>query len=83
MFLYLANSSLGSAVVAWSRYEGSKDTVEPSDEKSPPYRSALHAMRDGWRVLQVSTQENHAPGNEFELGYLRTEVLLERMEEKQ
>ena len=41
----------------------------------------IAAMRDGWRVLQVSPMNNHPAGEEFSLGYLRNEVILESLEE--
>ncbi|MEM9418417.1 MAG: hypothetical protein AAGA25_05080 [Planctomycetota bacterium] len=81
LFLYLANSSLSSAVVAWSNYDGTTTDPPEMDDPEPPYTSALAAMRDGWRVLQVSPLTAPPTGREFDLDYLKFEVILEKLEE--
>ena len=81
LFLYLANSALGSAVVGWSSYDGTTTEGPDRDSPEPPYDSALDAMREGWRVIQVSPLQAQPPGQEYELDYLPFEVILEKLEE--
>jgi len=82
LFLYLGNSSPESEVVAWSFYDGTADdTFEAAGEDNkPPYKSVLHAMRDGWRVLQVPTLRAPQVGREYENNYLDFEFVLEKLE---
>ena len=82
LFLYLGNSSPESEVVAWSFYDGTtNDTFEAAGEDGePPYKSVLHAMRDGWRVLQVPTLKAPQVGREYENDYLDFEFVLEKLE---
>ncbi|MEO7060910.1 MAG: hypothetical protein ABI083_14410 [Lapillicoccus sp.] len=54
VILYLATSSLDSAVIGWTRYDGtgrSRPTMGDGDE--PPYATGLDALLDGWRLLQM------------------------------
>lgn len=82
LVLYLARPELSSATVAWSYYDGTGAyEADMSDPSSPPYPSALEAMRDGWRVLQLPILLPPSPGEEYEVGYLRYPVVLETMEE--
>ena len=53
--LYLANSALDSVVVGWSLWDGTGETRRMAgDEDAPPYPTGLHALRDGWRLIQAS-----------------------------
>lgn len=81
LFLYLANSDLRAGVVAWSTYDGTSHDRPDMDSPDPPYASAVEAMRDGWRVIQVSQLQYPPVGREFEVDYLKHEVILEKMEE--
>ena len=54
MILYQYTSDLASRVGAWSIYDGAGAKEHGSgDAEQPPYASALAAMRDGWRVIQM------------------------------
>jgi len=80
--LYLQSSALDSAVVSWSFWDGTgkRDTMA-GDEDEPPYRTGLAALRDGWRLLQMSQLLPHAPGAEFRTSYQKYEFLFEKLEE--
>ena len=64
LFLYLASSALDAAVVGWSSYDGAGEGPTPPVEAEPtaPYRTGLDALRDGWRLIQVSPLTPPAPG---------------------
>jgi hypothetical protein len=81
LFLYSENSDLASPVRAWSRYGGGADH-RSGDCDEAPYASVVEAMRDGWRVLQVSQLLPPPPGAELTAtSFLKFEALLERFEE--
>lgn len=80
LVLYLGTSALDSGVIGWSRYDGtgrSRPTMGDSDE--PPYATGLHALLDGWRLLQLSQLQNHPHGHEYDTGYLPYEFVFERL----
>jgi hypothetical protein len=80
--LYLANSALDSTVVGWSLWDGTGETRRMAgDEDAPPYPTGLHALREGWRLIQVSPLLPHAQGEEFDLAYLKYEFLFEQIVE--
>ena len=82
LFLYLGNASPESEVVGWSLYDGTTDeTFEAAGENTePPYQSVLHAMRDGWRVIQLPGMRAPQVGREYEVDYLDFEFVLEKLE---
>jgi hypothetical protein len=83
LILYLANSDLGSPVQAWSFYDGAgSGTGMSGDSDKPPYPSALAAMQDGWRVIQLPVIPARAPGSEHLTAQLRFEVVLEKLVQK-
>jgi hypothetical protein len=80
LVLYLGTSSLDSEVIAWTRYDGtgrSRPTTGDSDD--PPYPSGLHALLDGWRLIQMSQLLTHERGHEYDTAYLPYEFLFERL----
>jgi len=80
LILYLADSALDSAVLAWSRYDGTGAREHMAgDESEPPYPTGLAALRDGWRLIQMSQLEPHAPGSELTTSYLKYEFLFEQL----
>lgn len=79
LFLWLASSDLYSRVIGWSLFDGISDRKPSVDKADPPCLTAVDAMRDGWKVLQVPPLENRPPGQEFDADYLRYEVILERI----
>ena len=80
LILYLADSALDSAVIAWSQYDGSGEREHMAgDESEPPYATGLLALRDGWRLIQMSQLEPHAPGGEQTTSYLKYEFLFQQL----
>ena len=82
MILYLSNSALDSRVVSWACYDGTgREDHVPGDDAEPPYPTGLDALRDGWRLLQMSPLLPHAPGDEFTTSYLKYEFVFEQLED--
>ena len=80
LVLYLETSALDSAVVGWSRYNGSgAEQFMAGDSDEPPYRTGLAALQDGWRLFQASPLLPHAPGAELRTGYLKYEFFFEKL----
>ena len=81
--LYLMTSSLDAPVVGWSLYDEASDQPTPPVEErpEPPYPTGLHALRDGWRLIQMSPLLPAAPGAERQVSYLKHEFLFERLVE--
>ena len=84
LILYSGNSALDSGIVGWSVYDGtgSKKFEAFGPEEKPPYASVLDAMKDGWRVIQVPPISLRASGEEFRLGPLKFEFVLEKIVSK-
>ena len=81
LILYLASSALDAPVVGWSTYDGTgKDEHMAGDAEAPPYSSGLAALRDGWRLLQLSQLVPPYPGEEFTTSYQRYECVFEKLE---
>ena len=49
------------------------------DEDTPPYKTGLDALLDGWRLIQASPLVSHIPGNEFRTDYLKYEFFFEKI----
>ena len=82
LILYLANSALDSRVVSWSIYDGTGRTEHiPGDTDEAPYATGLAALRDGWRLIQLSQLNPPAPGREFTVSYQRYECVFEKWAE--
>jgi len=79
LVLYLADSALDAHVIAWAQYDGTRRTQHMAgDAEEPPYPSGLAALRDGWRLIQMTPMLPHAPGTEFTTAYLKYEFLFEQ-----
>jgi hypothetical protein len=82
LYLYLANSAPSSGTIGWSLFDGTgQDEPNYQADAEAPYGSALEAMRDGWRVIQVPVLSPDLPGQEYKTDYLKFEYILEKMEE--
>ena len=82
MVLYLSSSALDTRVVAWAFYDGTgRETHMAGDSEKPPYETGLEALRDGWRLLQMSPLLPHYPGEEYTTSYQKYEFLFEKLEE--
>jgi hypothetical protein len=80
LVLYLSNSSLDSAVVAWSRFNGADQSAsEVGDEPDRPYETGLDALRDGWRLFQAAQLIPSDPGAEYATSFQKFEFWFERM----
>lgn len=82
MVLYLSHSGLDASVVGWSMYDGTgvRDHMA-GDAEEPPYATGVEALRDGWRLFQVSPLLPHSAGDEFRTGYLKYEFFFEKLVE--
>ncbi len=82
LVLYLNSSALDSKVIAWANYDGTgRSRPMAGDESEPPYPTGVHALQDGWRLIQASPLIAHADGEEFRTGYLKYEFFFEKLEE--
>jgi hypothetical protein len=80
LILYSRTPDLKSEVGAWAIYDGTgREHHTTGDSDTPPYRSVLDAMKDGWRVLQLPQQMPAYPGMELTTSYLRWEYVLEQI----
>ena len=78
--LYLASSALDSPVVGWSFYDGSGNEAHTAgDRDEPPYKTGLHALRDGWRVLQLPQLIPPYPGGEYTTSFQKHEFTFEKL----
>ena len=81
LMLYLANSALDSAVVGWSIYDGTgREAHTTGDGDTPPYQTGLDALRDGWRLLQISQLIPPYPGDEYRTSFFKHECVFEQLE---
>ncbi len=81
LILYLASSALDTPVVAWSIYDGTgKTRPMAADSDEPPYKNGLDALKDGWRLIQLSQLIPPYPGEEFTTSYQRYECVFEKLE---
>ena len=83
LVLYLADSALDSRVVSWSQWDGTGDHEHVAgDTTEPPYPTGLDALRDGWRLVQMSPLAPHPPGTEYQTSYLKYEFVFEQLVER-
>jgi hypothetical protein len=82
LILHLSNPELSSNTIAWALYDGAapadKLQMQTGDEDTPPYKSVLEAMRDGWFVIQIPPLPVYRHGEEHETAHLPYEYVLER-----
>lgn len=80
LVLYLRSSALDTGVIGWAFYDGSgQHHSSPGDSQKAPYETAVHALRDGWRLIQASTLQPATRGQEFQTDYLKYEFFFERL----
>lgn len=80
LILYSHTPDLKSGVTAWAIYDGTgREHHTTGDSETPPYKSVLNAMQDGWRVIQLPQQFPAYPGMELSTSYLRWETVLEQL----
>ena len=82
MVLYLASSALDDKVVSWAIYDGTgREHHTTGDSDTPPYKTGIDALRDGWRVLQFPQLIPPYTGLEFSTSFQRHEFIFEKLEE--
>ena len=80
LILYSQIAALDAPFQAWAIYDGSGQEVHQNTANpEPPYSSVLDAMKDGWRVIQFPNLQNSARGEEYDLGVINFEYVLEKM----
>ena len=85
LVLFQTSPALDVAPAAWARYEASKGTgiKDLIEERKPPYKNAMAAMRDGWQVIQMSEYLQRSEVDGYELGPLPYQTVLSRFREMQ
>lgn len=82
LILHLSDPELESPTVAWALYDGAAPKgslqMNSGDQDKPPYRSVIEAMQDGWFVIQLPSLPIYLRGEEYEVGHLPYEYVLER-----
>lgn len=76
LWLWTADSSLESRVVAWTFHDGADLGADLADV---PFERGIDALEHGWRLLQASTLRTRSAGDEFTTGVLEYEWLFERI----
>lgn len=51
--LWLQSAALDTGVAAWAFHDGTDGAGPGLPEGSPPYRTGLDALRDGWFLIAV------------------------------
>lgn len=78
LVLWLANSAVDGPVLGWAFHDGTNG-AGPQPSGDPPYVTGVAALRDGWRLIQMSALSPAHAGQEREVSFLKHEFLFERM----
>jgi hypothetical protein len=82
LYLWMDGSSLDEKVVGWAFHDGTSGAgpplPEPKQDGTAPYPSGVHALQDGWMLLQSAQLIPPAPGQEHVNAYLEYEFVFER-----
>ena len=82
LILYLASSALDSPVRGWTIYDGTgKEAHTTGDSDTPPYKTGVDALRDGWRVIQFPQLIPPYPGLEYTTSFQKNEFIFEQLED--
>jgi hypothetical protein len=82
LVLYLASSALDDSVKGWSVYDGTgKEAHTTGDSDTPPYKTGIDALKDGWRVIQFPQLIPPYPGLELTTSFQKYEFIFEKLEE--
>jgi len=80
LVLYLSASALDSKVIAWSRYDGTGTTSPITvEDGEPPYGTGIGALRDGWRLFQVSRPQPPQGRHESDVPLPKHEFFFEKL----
>lgn len=78
LYLWASGSSLDSSTVGWAFHDGTNGAGQQLPDASPPYPTGVHALTDGWMLLQSSQLIAPVPGDEHLNAYLDFEFVFER-----
>ena len=78
LFVWLAEPTLSGSVIGWAFHDGT-DGRGPQPVGESPYATGVDALRDGWRVIQVSPPITPNTGAEHVNSTLHNEYVLERI----
>jgi hypothetical protein len=82
LVLYLGNSALDSNVKGWTIYDGTGHNHHTTgDSDTPPYKTGLDALCDGWRVIQFPQLIPPYPNMEYTTSFQMYEFIFEKLEE--
>ena len=81
LVLFQDTPALDARVFGWSRYFASEPEVTVEDEETPPYANAMDAMRDGWRVIQMSEIKVRSDEQLYRVGAFPYQTVLEKLVE--
>ena len=81
LVLFQDSPGLDGHVFGWSRYYASDLNPTIEDEEMPPYKTAIEAMRDGWRVVQMSELKDRSADEAYTVGVFRYQTVLEKFTE--
>ena len=82
LILYLASSALDDSVRGWTIYDGTgREAHTTGDSGTPPYKTGLDAIKDGWRVIQFPQLIAPYPGLEFSTSFQKYEFIFEKLED--
>ncbi len=80
--LYASASALDSPTVGWAFHDptdGAGPALPDRGADRSPYATGVDALRDGWRLLQMSQLLPPMPGAEHQVSYLPFEFIFERL----
>lgn len=78
LMLWLSGPGLDGRVLGWTMFDGTAG-AGPQLDGDPPYPTGVHALQDGWRMIQMSPLLPPAPGHEREVSFLKHEFVFERI----
>ena len=82
LVLYLSNSALDSDVKGWSIYDGTGESRPTTgDSDTPPFKTGLDALLDGWRVIQFPQLQPPYPEMEYTTSFQMFEFVFEKLKE--
>ena len=80
LYLWASGSALDSPTVGWAFHDGTDGAGPslPDGRDGMPYAAGVHALRDGWMLLQSAQLITPPPGTEHLNAYLDYEFVFER-----
>ena len=76
--LWLSGPGLDGRVLGWTLFDGTAG-AGPQLDDDPPYPTGVHALQDGWRMIQISPLLPPYPGHERDVSFLKHEFVFERL----